>query len=271
VDTAAKSFVAPPGKGRIYVFQDEVPFIIWQSFDISVDGRWLASIGAHTYFYFDVESGSYDLTCEGQSLVIDVEIGHVYYVWRNVMYPRGLRLVDERRGRIGVNSGRLIVAASQSIAPSGGTIPAREAARKRTPLPKEERELVAVLNVTRDGNISEQQSNALTDRLREQLIKTEFFVVVERDQLDDILKEQAFQQSGCTSTECAVQVGKILGARKIISSRLIRVDENVWQFSVNLIDVETSETSRSETIVHEGTFLALLTSGTEKLVAKIVK
>ena len=41
--------------------------------------------------------------------------------------------------------------------------------------------------------------------------------MVERNQMEEILNEQGFQQSGCTSAECAAEVGALLGVQNMVS------------------------------------------------------
>ena len=60
-------------------------------------------------------------------------------------------------------------------------------------------------------NVSVAEASALTDRLRNELFQMGQFKIIERGQMDEILNEQAFQQTGCVSSECAVEVGKMLG------------------------------------------------------------
>src|SRR5262245_5101418 len=82
------------------------------------------------------------------------------------------------------------------LAAAQGTGAARQAAPAK--------ELVAVLDFE-PVNTDKVQASALTDRFREELLKSGRFTLVERAQMDQILNEQAFQQTGCTSSECAVQ------------------------------------------------------------------
>ncbi len=56
----------------------------------------------------------------------------------------------------------------------------------------------------------------LSDRLRVELVNTGEFQVLERERMDLILREQGFQQSGCVATECAVEIGQLLGTEKMI-------------------------------------------------------
>jgi hypothetical protein len=55
-----------------------------------------------------------------------------------------------------------------------------------------------------------------------------------------ILKEQGFQKSGCTSTECAVEIGRLLNVQKIVAGRVGKIGP-VYSVSIRLIDVESGE------------------------------
>ena len=89
------------------------------------------------------------------------------------------------------------------------------------------------------------QITALTvsDLLRTELFNTGLFMVIERQEMTSILKEQEYQMSGCTSTECAVQIGKLLSANKIlvgtvnklgksfiINARIVNVEKGTMEF-----------------------------------------
>ena len=69
---------------------------------------------------------------------------------------------------------------------------------------------IAVLDLQGEG-VSKSAAKTLTDRLRSKLVNTGAFHVLERDQMDEILGEQGFQQSGCVSDECLVEIGRLVG------------------------------------------------------------
>jgi hypothetical protein len=153
----------------------------------------------------------------------------------------------------------LAIAAAWWIETGGTPLRGQQASKK---------ELIAVLDLDIQGATKEQGA-ALTDKLREELLKTGRFTLVDRSQLNAVLDEQALQQTGCTSQECAVQVGRVLGIRKIVTGKLTKVGENLWQVSTLMLDVETAETLRAESVLHEGSFVGLLTGGSAELAAKL--
>ncbi|RIK56387.1 hypothetical protein DCC62_30485, partial [candidate division KSB1 bacterium] len=72
---------------------------------------------------------------------------------------------------------------------------------------------IAVLNLEGRG-ISENEAATLSERLRGQLVKTNAFIVIDRENMDKTLGEQGFQMTGCTRVACAVRAGQILNAKK---------------------------------------------------------
>ena len=74
----------------------------------------------------------------------------------------------------------------------------------------------AVFNLKNFG-ILESESAIISERLRDILVSLNKYRVLERENMDEILNEQGFQLSGCTTNECAVEAGKLLNVNKIIS------------------------------------------------------
>ncbi|SVB17121.1 uncharacterized protein METZ01_LOCUS169975, partial [marine metagenome] len=69
---------------------------------------------------------------------------------------------------------------------------------------------VAVLEFETEGldNIS---SSALSSIVRREVRNNKEYLLIDRNMMKAVLEEQGFQQSGCVSSECAVQVGELLG------------------------------------------------------------
>ena len=96
---------------------------------------------------------------------------------------------------------------------------------------------VAVLELGGNG-IDTSQLSTLTNRLRAELFETEKFVIVERGAMDAILKEQGFQQTGCTDATCAVTVGQLLNAEFIIVGTVDHIGR-VYSVNIRQINVAT--------------------------------
>tara|TARA_Y100000031_G_scaffold25136_1_gene26974 strand:- start:61 stop:510 length:450 start_codon:yes stop_codon:yes gene_type:complete len=100
-------------------------------------------------------------------------------------------------------------------------------------------ETIAVIEFEGLG-ISQTEAKALTNRLRDELVNTGKYTVIERGKMEEILKEQAFQQIGCTSDECAVEVGKLIGVEWMVSGSISKVG-NVISVSAKIFAVGTGE------------------------------
>ena len=127
------------------------------------------------------------------------------------------------------------------------------------PPPPDNPSFIAVVDFT-GNNVSEGDCRALTDRLRTELFNTKYFKVIEREMMEQILVEQGFQQSGCTTNECMVEVGKLIGVEKIIGGSISQVG-NIFSISSRIVDVETGEIENTAVFDHTGNIGLLLTEG----------
>jgi len=109
---------------------------------------------------------------------------------------------------------------------------------------------VAVLDLEGRG-VSALEAATLTDRLRSELVSVGGFQIVERGQMEMLLQEQGFQQTGCTSAECAVEVGKLLGVKKMISGSIGKIGA-LYTVDVRLFDVTTGGIERVSKREHRG-------------------
>ncbi len=116
---------------------------------------------------------------------------------------------------------------------------------------------IAVMELESRGSLNKEESGTLTDRLRSMLVRTNAFVVVDRGQMQDILSEQGFQMSGCTSAECAVEAGKILGVEAMVAGTVGRLGK-LYTLDITLIDVETSQIIKSLTRDYTGEIEGLI-------------
>ena len=115
---------------------------------------------------------------------------------------------------------------------------------------------VAVIDFEAQG-ISEVEANILATRFRSELVNTNTFRVIERGQMESVLKEVGFQQSGCTSSECMVEIGKILNVNKMMGGSIGKLG-NVYTVDLRMIDVETSQILETVSEDHAGEMSDLL-------------
>ncbi len=123
----------------------------------------------------------------------------------------------------------------------------------------ETQKTIAVVDFEGNG-ISQSEARIITNRLTSELIKRNTFIVLERAQMDEILKEQGFQQSGCVSSECLVEVGKLLGMQFMLTGSVGRFG-NLNIIELRIVDIETGKIVKSATYDFEGEKELLLSSG----------
>jgi len=119
-------------------------------------------------------------------------------------------------------------------------------------------------------NMSRQEAGILTDKLRSEIIKTHKFNVMERERMNEILKEQGFQQSGvCSTDECATRAGNIVGVSRMVAGSIGRVGES-FLVTLRMIDVETGIIVRNVDETIRGSIDAVLESGMAAVAQKLV-
>jgi FKBP-type peptidyl-prolyl cis-trans isomerase FklB len=71
-------------------------------------------------------------------------------------------------------------------------------------------------------------------------MKSGKYEVMDRGNMDKILKEQAFQMTGCTTKECAVEAGQMLGVGKIVVGSVSLVGKTYF-LSLSLVNIESGK------------------------------
>ena len=129
---------------------------------------------------------------------------------------------------------------------------------------------VAVLDFEGIG-VSKDEARALSNRFGSEFMDLSKgrYTLVERQQMGEILEEQGLQQSGCVSSECAVEVGAALGAKFIVTGSVSKVG-TIFSVNARLLNVETSQILKSISHDQMGNIGILLTQGMREAAAKLL-
>ncbi len=128
---------------------------------------------------------------------------------------------------------------------------------------------IAVLDLDAYG-VSPSDALALSNRLTSELFKTNYFNVVEREKTEEILDEQGFQLSGCTSSECLVEAGKLLNVELMLGGSISKVGD-YYSIELRIIDVETGAILSVASVDIQGNIGKVLVSGIKEAIGKMIR
>ena len=107
-------------------------------------------------------------------------------------------------------------------------------------------------------DVSASEVQTLTERMRTEIGNTNAVRLIERKAVEKIMAEQGFQQTGCTSDECAAEVGQLLGVQFMVSGTIGKVGKT-YTIDCKMFSVETGETIRAKNATFKGDISGLLT------------
>ena len=111
---------------------------------------------------------------------------------------------------------------------------------------------VAVLYFTNSALVNHDQyqplSKGIADMLITQLAQNRGLRVVERDRLQTILEELDLHQSERVDDETAVRIGKVLGARHMLTGVFFIDMNQTLRMDIRAVNVETSQVEYVETV-----------------------
>jgi len=119
-----------------------------------------------------------------------------------------------------------------------------------------EKQTVAVLDFEGRG-ITIMEAQTLTDRFMTAMANTDRVQLVDRATMWDVLSEQGYTATECTSDECAAEVGAILGVELMVNGSIGKIG-NTYTIDAKMFSVATGATERSKNVTHEGDIEGLL-------------
>jgi hypothetical protein len=87
----------------------------------------------------------------------------------------------------------------------------------------------------------------LSNKVRSELVQENEFTVIEREDMDAILREQDFQQTDCVESSCAVEIGKLLSVRKMVVGN-IDLTGTTYSLTLRIVDVESAKIEKTASL-----------------------
>lgn len=128
---------------------------------------------------------------------------------------------------------------------------------------------LAVSNLDAQG-ITESEAVVLSDQLRSEFVRSRQFRIVERTQMEEILKEQGFQSSGCTSDQCAVEMGQLLGVKNMVVGSIGKAGSYTI-LTARIIDVSSGEVLVQNSQRERGGIDKMIETGIHECAGDLIK
>jgi Curli production assembly/transport component CsgG len=128
-------------------------------------------------------------------------------------------------------------------------------------------ENIAVLDFY-SPNIDQAEVKMLSDILRTELVNSGGFSLMERNQMNEVLKEQGFQASGCMNDSCAVEIGQLIGAKSIIAGSIGFVETSCI-ISLRIINIRTGKIDKMTEYHFAGTLSDAVSFGIKNAVLQL--
>ncbi|MBN2037721.1 MAG: hypothetical protein JW768_13350 [Chitinispirillaceae bacterium] len=135
--------------------------------------------------------------------------------------------------------------------------------RAQSPIPPN----IAVLDLMAKG-VDSTEASVLSEKLRGEFINSGKFQVIERGAVEEVLNEQGFQQSGCTSNECVAEAGQILGVKYMVAGSIGKI-ERTYLLSVRLINASNGKIEVNAQKEITGSLVQMLKTGVPEVVAQV--
>ena len=112
------------------------------------------------------------------------------------------------------------------------------------------RPTVAILDFEGQG-VDTSEVQTITERMRTEINNTNAVRLIERKAVEKIIQEQGFQQAGCTTDECAAEVGQLLGVQFMISGSIGKMGKS-YTIDAKMFSVATGAADNMKNITYSG-------------------
>lgn len=135
----------------------------------------------------------------------------------------------------------------------------------------QEKTTIAIMTLKNNGGLNEGEVNIVSDRINFAVVHDGGFVVLEREQMDQVLKEQGFQISGsCSDQQCLVEIGQLLAVQQIVSGSIGRFG-NMYSITLKLVSVSSGKILSQATADVKGSKENMLSKAIPALVNDLLR
>ena len=128
-------------------------------------------------------------------------------------------------------------------------------------------ETLAIIDFESNG-VSTSESKNIVSKIENELLKLSCMQLIERNKIEEVIIEQGFQQSGCTTTDCAVEIAQLLGTDKLLLGSVGKVG-SIYTINAKIISVESGKVLKGFEVISKGGIEELYTTKTKELAYNI--
>ena len=130
--------------------------------------------------------------------------------------------------------------------------------------------VVAVFDFENNG-LNDAQVRQVRSRLESELEKAGGLAIVERKQINEVLKEQKLQISGLVDDSDLVDIGSMAGATHILSGSVGKMDDTYYTISAKLVNTASGKVEQTASYDAEKGISDLMKNGLKSLARDLVK
>ncbi len=111
---------------------------------------------------------------------------------------------------------------------------------------KSKKTTIALIDLSVNKELSKGLSSVLSDVIRQEIVLSEDYEILDRKNMEMILKEQNFIISdNCNGKECIVQVGQLLGVEKMLFGNVGMLGKRII-ITLQMVDISTGKIEKLE-------------------------
>lgn len=118
---------------------------------------------------------------------------------------------------------------------------------------------IAILPFQAIGSANAEVGLLLSDAMHQQLFGQGFWKLIERTQIDKLLKEQGFAQSHWADSEQTLEIGKLVGAEAVLIGSYLELNEGI-RLNLRLVSVIDGTVLAAQTSLLERSYFGALLS-----------
>ena len=112
--------------------------------------------------------------------------------------------------------------------------------------------------------VSFDEIRVLSQRLASEIISLNVYKLFERSKVDQVIKENNFQHSGCADAACAMEIGQLAGVERMVIGTVSKIG-NTYSIDSRMIDVESGESVISAEYSTQNSIDDVTTKGMESI------